>query len=253
MYFCVDIGNTNTVVGIAAPNRIAARWRIETNRHATFDDLTAKLHPLMTLAGIEPAHITSVVISSVVPEWNHAWERLAHEYLGKKPLFVTAETVSGLTIAIENRTEIGADRIVNAVAAIERFPQGAIIVDSGTAITVDVVSPDRCYLGGAIMPGILIALDALSARTAKLPRVALDRPSSPLGRSTAAGIQSGIYYGVAGMVDRVVEEIRTQIDFSPHIIATGGLAGSLAQVSRHIEEYDRDLTLRGLILIAERN
>ncbi len=253
MFFCVDIGNTNTVVGIWRDGDLAARWRIETDRHATFDDLTAKLHALMMIAGIARSEIEKVVVSSVVPVWDHAWERFSREYLGKEPLFLTAKTDTGIVLAIENPTEVGADRIANAVAAIERFPQGAIVVDSGTAITVDVVSPDRRYLGGAIMPGILIALEALSARTAKLPRIALDKPLSPLGRSTTTGIQSGMYYGFAGMVDRVVEEIRAELSFAPRVIATGGLAGSLSQISRCIEEYDRDLTLRGLLLIAERN
>ncbi len=253
MFFCVDIGNTNTVIGMWRDDVLVARWRIETDRNATFDDLTAKLHVLMTVAGIERAEIKKVVVSSVVPVWDHAWERFSREYFSREPLFITARTVTGLVLALDNPSEVGADRIVNAVAAIERFPQGAIVVDSGTAITVDVVSPDRRYLGGAIMPGILIALEALSARTAKLPRIALERPSSPIGRSTTTGIQSGIYYGFAGMVDRVVEEIRAGLDFSPRVIATGGLAGSLSQISRHIEEYDRDLTLRGILLIAKRN
>ncbi len=252
MFFCIDIGNTNTVIGVWNDGALAARWRIETDRSATFDDLTAKLHALLTIAGIERSHIEKIVIGSVVPVWNHTWDRFAREYLGREPLFVGAGTDTGIVLTVENPAEVGADRIANAVAAIERFPQGAIVVDSGTAITVDVVSPDRRYLGGAIMPGILIALEALSARTAKLPRVALDRPPSPLGRSTTTGIQSGMYYGFAGMVDRVVEEIRTEIAFTPRVVATGGLAGSLSQISRCIEEYDRDLTLRGLLLIAKR-
>jgi len=253
MFFCVDIGNTNTVVGLVAGDRIAARWRIETDRNATFDDLTAKLHTLMAVAGIAREEIAKTVVCSVVPVWNHTWERFSHEYLGKEPVFVGADTATGIALAVENPAEVGADRIANAVAAIERFPQGAMVVDSGTAITIDVVSPDRRYLGGAIMPGMLIALEALAARTAKLPRVALEKPPSPLGRSTTTGIQSGMYYGFAGMVDRVIEEVRTGLAFAPRVIATGGLAGSLAQISRHIEEYDRDLTLRGLALIASRN
>jgi len=253
MFFCVDIGNTNTVIGVATEQDIVARWRIETTRGATFDDLTAKLHTLMTVAGISPKEITKVAVSSVVPVLNYAWNRFSREYIGRSPLFVRADTNTGLTLAVEHPAEVGADRIVNAVAAIEQYPQGAIIVDSGTAITIDVVSPDRRYLGGVIMPGIIIALDALTVRTAQLPRVALNRPPSPLGRSTVTSIQSGIYYGFAGMVDRVIEEIRPHLGFAPRVVATGGLADILTQVCRHIEEYDRDLTLRGLLLIAIRN
>ncbi|HOW51121.1 MAG TPA: type III pantothenate kinase [bacterium] len=253
MFFCVDIGNTNTVVGIAEKGLITARWRIATDRDATFDDLAAKFHPLMTLAKVPREAVVKVIVSSVVPVWDHSWERFAREYFGKEALFVGAETPCGITLAVENPREVGADRIVNAVAAISRHPEGALVVDSGTAITIDVVAPDRSYRGGAIMPGMLVSLEALAARTAKLPRVHLDRPSHALGRTTAAGIQSGIYYGFAGMIDRVIEEILPELDFKPRIVATGGLAGGLAAVSRHIEEYDRDLTLRGLDIIASLN
>ncbi|HNT27095.1 MAG TPA: type III pantothenate kinase [bacterium] len=253
MFFCVDIGNTNTVVGITDHGKITARWRVETDRHATFDDLTAKFHPLLTLAGIPREKVEKVIVSSVVPAWDHSWERFSREYLGREALFVGAGTRTGITVAVDSPQEVGADRIVNAAAAIARHPGGALIVDSGTAITIDAVSPDHRYLGGAIMPGMLISIEALAARTAKLPRVHLDRPERAVGRSTAGGIQSGVYYGFAGMVDRVIEEMAAELDFTPRVIATGGLAGGLAAVSRRIEEYDRDLTLYGLDLIAAMN
>ncbi len=253
MFFCVDIGNTNTVVGIAEKGAITARWRIATDRNATFDDLAAKFHPLMALAKVPREAVAKVIVSSVVPVWDHSWERFSREYFGKEALFVGPATKTGITLAVENPREVGADRIVNAVAAIARYPEGALVVDSGTAITVDVVGPDRTYRGGAIMPGMLVSLEALAARTAKLPRVHLEKPSCAVGRGTADGIRSGMYYGFAGMVDRVMEEMLPELGFTPRIIATGGMAGELASVSRHIEEYDRDLTLRGLDLIASLN
>lgn len=253
MFFCIDIGNTNTVVGALRDGVITARWRIATDRNATFDDLAAKFHPLMALAKVPREAVAKVIVSSVVPVWDHSWERFSREYFGKEALFVGPATKTGITLAVDNPHEVGADRIVNAVAAIARYPEGALVVDSGTAITIDVVAPDRTYRGGAIMPGMLVSLEALAARTAKLPRVHLERPAHAVGRGTADGIRSGMYYGFAGMVDRVMEEMLPELGFTPRIIATGGMAGELASVSRHIEEYDRDLTLRGLDIIASLN
>ncbi len=253
MNFCVDIGNSNTVIGLIADGTILQRWRIETNRNATFDDIKARIWGLLQICGIPRERVKTVIISSVVPLWNHSWERFSRDFFGSEALFVGPGIKTGIRLAVDNPREVGADRIVNAAAAIEQYPQGALVVDSGTAITIDIVTPDKSYIGGAIMPGIMISLEALAARTAKLSRISIEKPPQAIGRNTADGIRTGMLYGFAGMIDRVIEESLKELDFKPAIIATGGLAGDLSEVSKYIERYDRDLTLRGLDLIARRN
>ncbi len=253
MNLCVDIGNTNTVIGVFDKNKVIYRWRIATTSKDTFDDLKSRLFPLFIIEGVDKNLIKKVVVSSVVPMWNHSWERFCYDIFGIKPLFVGPGVKTGIRIALENPKEVGADRIVNSAAAIAQFPEGAIIVDSGTAITIDIVSPQKVYLGGTIMPGITMSLDALVAKTAKLHKISLEKPDSAIGKSTTDGIRAGIYFGFVGMIDRCIEEILKEIDFKPKIIATGGLAGEIAQGSKFIELYDRDLTLFGINLIAEAN
>lgn len=252
MNFVVDIGNSNTVIGLYKGDVIIKRWRIATERSQTVDDLTSKIHSLMSFSGISTSDISQCVISSVVPTWNHAWERFSIEFLNRPPLFITSEINSGIELSVDNPGEVGADRIANAVAASKKFSQGAFIVDSGTAITLDIITPDRKYIGGAIMPGIIISMDALSKETAKLPRFELTMPEKPIGTNTLEGLKSGVFYGFVGMIDRVIEESLTQIDFKPEIIATGGLAGAIKTGSKYISRFERDLTLEGLNYIAAR-
>jgi type III pantothenate kinase len=253
MIFIVDIGNSNTVVGIYKGEDLVKRWRISTDRTLTVDDIAAKLSALMMFDRIDTKDISQCIISSVVPTWNHAWERFSIEFLNMKPLFLRYNTNCGISLDISNPSEIGADRIANSVAAAAMFPQGSFIIDSGTAITLDIVTPDKKYIGGAIMPGIMISMEAMSLRTAKLPRFELDRPQHAIGKSTLEGLRSGVFYGFVGMVDRVIEESLKEVGFKPKIIATGGLAGAIASASNYISEFDRDLTLKGLRIIAELN
>ena len=253
MIFIVDIGNSNTVVGIYRGDDLVKRWRISTDRTLTVDDIAAKLSALMMFDKIDTKDISQCIISSVVPTWNHAWERFSIEFLNMKPLFLRYNTKCGISLDISNPSEIGADRIANSVAAAVVYPQGSFIIDSGTAITLDIVTPDKKYIGGAIMPGIMISMEAMSLRTAKLPRFELDRPLHAIGKSTLEGLTSGVFYGFVGMVDRVIEESLKEVDFKPKIIATGGLAGAIASASNYISEFDRDLTLKGLKIIADLN
>jgi len=252
MNFAVDIGNSNTVIGLYRKNEIVKRWRITTDRSQTVDDISSKIHSLMSFSGITVSDISQCVISSVVPMWNHTWDRFSIEFLDKQAIFVSSKIDSGITLDVDNPKEVGADRIANAVASSEKFKQGAFIVDSGTAITLDIITPDKKYIGGAIMPGILLSMDALSKGTAKLPRFELNMPDTAVGRNTLEGLKSGVFYGFVGMIDRVIEESLKQIDFKPEIIATGGLAGAITTGSKFITQFDRDLTLDGLNFIANR-
>ncbi len=252
MKLCVDIGNTNTVIGIYRDDDQVARWRIASDRHITHHDLVATFHSLLAAYRIQRDQLCHVVISSVVPTWNHSWTRFSKEYLSVEPHFVDWQTDTGIVLAVDNPKQVGSDRIVNAAAAYAKAPGGALVVDSGTAVTVDVVSPSAEYLGGTIMPGIMISLEALSEKTALLPRVMLETPDSAIGRNTTSSLQSGVYFGFVGMIDRVIAEIKKEIPFEPTIVTTGGLAGHLAEVSEYTHEYERDLTLLGLNLIGKR-
>ncbi|HSW60636.1 MAG TPA: type III pantothenate kinase [bacterium] len=253
MNFVVDIGNSNTVIGIYREEVFIRRWRIATDRNQTVDDISSKIHSLMMFSKIDTGDIAFCIISSVVPTWNHVWERFSIEFLDVKPLFLKHTTTSGIKINIDNPQEVGADRIANAVAAASFYKEGSFIIDSGTAITLDIVTPHKEYVGGAIMPGIMISMEAMSLKTAKLPRFELDRPEKAIGRSTLAGLQSGVFFGFVGMIDRVIEESLKEVDFTPKIISTGGLAGALTTASKYISEFDRDLTLKGLNIIAQLN
>lgn len=253
MNFVVDIGNSNTVIGIYKNEILVKRWRIATDRNQTVDDITSKIHSLMLFSKIEIDDIGYCIIGSVVPTWNHIWERFSIEFLNRKPIFVRHTVNSGIELKVTNPYEVGADRIANAAAAARFFDHGSFIIDSGTAITLDIITPEKDYIGGAIMPGIMISMEAMSLKTAKLPRFELDRPVKAIGKTTLEGLQSGVFFGFVGMVDRVIEESLREINFKPKIIATGGLAGAITTASKYIDEFDRDLTLKGLNIIAGLN
>jgi len=253
MNFVVDIGNSNTVIGIFKDGHLKNRWRIATDRNLTIDDISSKIYSLMSISNLTIQEISCVLIGSVVPTWNHSWERFSIEFLKRTPVFLKHSTPCGIIIKTPNPTEVGADRIANAAGAAIQYSQGTIVVDSGTAITLDIINPAKEYIGGAIMPGIMTSMEALSQKTAKLPRFQLDKPEKAIGTTTLNSLQSGVFYGFVGMIDRLVEESLKELDFKPNIISTGGLAGALSTTSKYIEEFDRDLTLKGLNVAANLN
>ncbi|MFO7736746.1 MAG: type III pantothenate kinase [bacterium] len=254
MNLCIDIGNSNTVIGLFSENELINRWRIATNSRMTRHDILAVISSLFGTENIKFRNISTVVISSVVPMWNHSWERFTSENITSFYSFISPEDKNtGIKVLTDNPAQLGADRVANAMAAKESRPgQGVVVVDSGTAITIDVISPAGEYSGGVILPGLQISIEALSRNTAKLPRFELRRPESALGRNTVTSLQSGMYYGYSGMVDRIVNELKKELSFTPFVIATGGLAGELAESSSTIETYERDLTIKGLNIFAKR-
>jgi type III pantothenate kinase len=253
MLLVVDVGNTNTVLGIYDGDKLLAHWRIETKKGRTADEYAILFRELMLLHKLDLGQINAGIVSTVVPPVLFPVEDLFKRYLGGPPLVVGPGIKTGMPILYENPREVGADRIVNAVAAFERFKSGCIIVDFGTATTLDVVTAKGEYLGGAIFPGILISADALYHAAAKLPRIDISRPRSAIGKNTVHSMQAGMVFGYAGMVDALVERIRAEVDFPTHVLATGGLAPLIAKESKTIELTDEMLTLEGLKILYDRN
>ncbi len=249
----VDIGNSNTVVGVFAGAELVAHWRVQTNSRRTADEYALLLRQLFELSGLDIASIGSGIVASVVPTALASMTRLFERHLRVPVHVIGPGTKTGMQILYENPREVGADRIVNGVAAIDRYPEGCIVVDFGTATTWDVITPKGQYLGGVIAPGIHVSSEALYQRASKLPRVEISKPKRVVGRNTIASMQSGLYYGYAGMVDAVVERIRAEVSFEPAVIATGGLASLICEVSTTIEAADELLTLTGLRILNERN
>lgn len=253
MILVVDVGNTNIVLGIYEGEKLLHHWRLSTNRSATVDEYGIMVHNLFRFAGISEEQIDGVIISSVVPPLMFVLESLCLQYVKKKPLIVGPGIKTGLNIRIENPREVGADRIVNAVAGIEKYGCPLIIVDFGTATTYDYIDEKGQLLGCAIAPGIGISTEALYEKAAKLPRIELVRPKSTVGRNTVSAMQAGIIFGYAGQVDGIVDRMRAEFSQDARVIATGGLASLIAGESRTIETVNPLLTLQGLQLIYERN
>jgi type III pantothenate kinase len=249
----IDVGNTSTHFGLFEGGELRAHWRLQTKGGRTSDEYAVLLRQLLDLRGLRFEDVGHAVIASVVPPALPAVESFCRSYLDVEALVVGPGVKTGMPILYENPREVGADRIVNAVAAYERFRSGVIAVDFGTATTWDVVTPKGEYLGGVIAPGVQVSAEALYQRASKLPRVEVARPARVVGRNTVASMQSGLFFGYAGMVDAVVARIRDEVGFETRCLATGGLAPLIAEESRSIEETDELLTLRGLKAIFDRN
>lgn len=249
----IDVGNTNTVLGLYKGETLRAQWRIETNGNRTADEYAVVLRELMELDGIAWPNIDAAIVSSVVPPTLFGLRNFCRARLGVELLVVGPGLKSGMPILYENPREVGADRIVNSVAGYEKVGGGCIIVDFGTATTWDVVTPKGEYLGGVIAPGIEVSSQALYERASKLPRVQIARPKTVVGRNTEASMQSGLYFGYSGMVDAVVTRIRDEVGFPCRCLATGGLASLIGEQSKTIDETDSMLTLRGLKILFDRN
>jgi type III pantothenate kinase len=256
MLLVVDVGNTQTHFGVFPEDgtKLAEHWRFATVRESTGDELGAALSNLLALRGLSFTDVRGSIVSSTVPELSEQWTLMSERYLDQRMLVVGPEIRTGMPIRMDNPHEVGADRLVNAVAAYERVHDTCVVVDFGTAITYDAVSAAGEYLGGIITPGVEISIDALYDRAAKLPKVELAEPRSLIGKSTVDAIRSGIVYGFAGQVEGIVRRLRGELGPDTTVIATGGLAGLLVPFVREtIDEVDDLLTLIGLRLIWERN
>ncbi|HXY23596.1 MAG TPA: type III pantothenate kinase [Candidatus Acidoferrum sp.] len=253
MLLTIDVGNTNTVLGVFRGEELIANWRLTTAREQTVDEYGVLTRNLFTLAGLDRDAITGVIISSVVPPVNWTLAEMSRVYFGKKALFVEMGVKTGMAVLVDNPAEVGADRIVNGVAAFHKYGGPCIVVDFGTAITFDAISAKGEYLGGVIAPGLGIASEALFARAARLPRVEIKDPGKVIGTNTITHMQAGLYYGAIDMVDGMLERIKKELGAGVKVVATGGQARLVSKGSKHIEHTDEFLTLTGLRLIWEKN
>lgn len=253
MLLAIDVGNTNIVLGIYRENRLVHDWRVMTDREKTADEYGILLQNLFAIRHVTLEAVTAIIISCVVPPLVRVLEQLCNTYFHLRPLFVRPDIKLGMPIGYANPHEVGADRIVNAVAAFDKHRRSLIIIDFGTATTFDYISPRGEYVGGAIAPGIQIASEALFQKASKLPRVEFVVPQRVIGRDTVTSIQAGIVYGYIGLVDGIVSRMKAEVADEPLVIATGGLAGLIAPYSTTINEVDELLTLRGLKIIYDLN
>lgn len=253
MLLVIDVGNSNIVLGIYDNEKLVNDWRISTDKSKTADEYGILVHDLFRLARIELGEVGGIIISSVVPPLTGVLEKLSQQYFGFKPYVVGPGIKTGMSIHYDNPKEVGADRIVNAVAGFEKYHTSLIIVDFGTATTFDYVNRKGEYCGGAIAPGLMISMEALFEKASKLPRVEIVKPPSIVAKNTVNSMQAGIFYGYIGLVDEIVIRMKSESRDSPAVIATGGLAGLIAPESKTIEHVEEYLTLEGLRILYQRN
>lgn len=253
MLLGIDVGNTQTVIGAFSHEGLRNHWRLSTQRDRTADEIALELGGFLGFKGLSLDQVDGIIISSVVPEMTRALVHMARDIVVIEPLVVDSTTDTGVPILYEDPRQVGADRLVNAVAAINKYGTPCIVVDFGTATTLDAITGEGEYLGGTIMPGIEISADALFRAAARLSRVEMVAPPSPIGRNTVESIQAGIVFGTAGQVDRLVELFKEELGADARVIATGGLSEVVSGRCRTVEVWDNLLTLNGLKIIYDRN
>ena len=253
MLLVIDVGNTQTVIGLLDDGAIVADWRIATVRHRTSDEMAGLLQGFFSLLGERLRDsVDAMAVASVVPRLTAQWVTMGEKHLGLTPFVVGPGIKTGMRLLLKNPTEIGADRIANAVAGVETYGAPVIVVDFGTSTNFDVVNADGDYVGGSIAPGVEVSMEALTSRAARLTKVDIAEPAHAIGRDTLEAMQSGAVYGFAGQVDGIAEAVRAELGTEATVVATGGLASLIAPHSRTISVVDATLTLRGIDLIMRR-